>query len=84
VATERKIMPQRILSIILPVVMIVSWKEMRNYLFTKMKIHAHPGLFPTPCIWATAAASKPENAPTKEADEKKIEILLSMLCMHSK
>ena len=28
-----------------------------------MKIHAHPGLFPTSFMFSIAAASKPEKAP---------------------
>lgn len=31
--------------------------------FTKIKIHAHPGLPPMPSILMIAAANKPENAP---------------------
>lgn len=42
---------------------------------TKIKIHAHPGLPPTPSMLSIAAARSPENADAKPVAENIIEIL---------
>lgn len=45
-----------------------------------MKIQAHPGLWAMPFIFMIAAASRPENAPEREADAKNVEILQEKYC----
>ena len=40
-----------------------------------MKIHAHPGLPPTPSMCKIAEARRPENAPARVVEAKNIAIL---------
>jgi hypothetical protein len=49
---------------------------------SRMNIHAQPDFLPIPSIFTIPKASRPENAPDKDAAEKKIDMLKG--CQHAR